>query len=107
MITGSTRNLRKYEIVREGLLAGITSGRFASGERLPTVHALAEQYKVSVAPVVQAITSLCKEGLITRITGQQGVFVAGRAQGLDRKVKAVAIVYEGAKYQADGGASKL
>jgi DNA-binding LacI/PurR family transcriptional regulator len=107
MVTGSARNLRKYEIVKEGLLAGITSGRFAAGERLPTVHALADQYKVSVAPVVQAITSLCKEGLITRISGQQGVFVAGRDEAVNRKIKAVAIVYEGAKYQADGGASKL
>jgi len=107
MVTGSSRNLRKYEIVKEGLLAGITSGRFGAGERLPTVHALAEQYNVSVAPVVQAITSLCKDGLVTRITGQQGVFVAGRGEAADRKVKAVAIVYEGAKYQPDGGASKL
>src|SRR5947208_745434 len=96
MVTRSPRNLRKYEVVKEGLLAGITSGRFAAGERLPTVQALAEQYNVSVAPVVQAITSLCKEGLITRVTGQQGVFVAGRADASDRKVKAVAIVYEGA-----------
>ena len=107
MITGSTRNLRKYEVVKEGLLAGIASGRFSSGDRLPTVQALAEQYRVSVAPVVQAITSLCKEGLITRINGQQGVFVAGRIEAADSKTKAVAIVYEGAKYQPDGGASKL
>jgi len=107
MLTGSPRNLRKYEIVKEGLLAGITSGRFGAGERLPTVHALAKQYKVSVAPVCQAITSLCNEGLVNRITGQQGVFVAGRGEAAERKVKAVAIVYEGAKYQPDGGASKL
>jgi DNA-binding LacI/PurR family transcriptional regulator len=93
--------------VKEGLLAGIASGRFAAGDRLPTVHALAEQYDVSVAPVVQAITSLCNEGVIARIDGQQGVFVSGQGEVVCRKVKAVAIVYEGAKYQLDGGASKL
>src|SRR4051794_13431136 len=107
MVTRSPKNLRKYEVVKEGLLAGITSGRFAAGERLPTVHALAEQYGVSVAPVVQAVTSLCKEGLIARISGQQGVFVASLAEAVDRKVKAVALVYEGSKYQPAGGASKL
>jgi DNA-binding LacI/PurR family transcriptional regulator len=107
MITSSARNLRKYELVREGLVAAIESGRFAAGERLPTVQALAEQHGVSVAPVVQAITSLCKEGLIARIPGQQGVFVAGLAGAVDRKVKAVAMVYEGAAHQPAGGASKL
>ena len=83
MVTPSTRSRRKYELVKEGLVAGIASGRFAAKERLPTVQALAEQYDVSVAPVVQAITSLCNDGLITKIAGQQGVFVADRPETPD------------------------
>ena len=62
MVTPSTRSRRKYELVKEGLVAGIASGRFAAKERLPTVQALAEQYDVSVAPVVQAITACATTG---------------------------------------------
>jgi GntR family transcriptional regulator len=55
----------------------ITSGAFASGDRLPTESELIKQYGVSRITVRQALSTLAEEGLIERQQGR-GTFVAQR-----------------------------
>ncbi|MHB1158695.1 MAG: substrate-binding domain-containing protein [Phycisphaerales bacterium] len=96
-------SLLKYEAVKEKLAASITSHQFKAGQRLPSVRRLAEQWKVSNAPVCRAIADLCQEGVIERIPGQRGVFVSEQAQaGKKADIQAVAIVYEGSLHRTDG-----
>lgn len=96
-------SLLKYEAVKEKLAASITSQQFRAGQRLPSVRRLAEQWKVSNAPVCRAIADLCHEGVIERIPGQRGVFVSNQAQaGKKADIQAVAIVYEGSLHRTDG-----
>jgi GntR family transcriptional regulator len=55
----------------------ITSGAYASGERLPTEIELIEQYSVSRITVRQALSALAEDGLIERRQGR-GTYVAER-----------------------------
>lgn len=49
--------------VADDLAAHIRSGRLPAGSRLPTYHALAQRYQVSVSTVQQAIALLNARGL--------------------------------------------
>ena len=63
-----------YLQVASSLRAGILTGRFKPGERLPSGSALASQYGVARMTIQQAVRVLRDEGLITSRTGS-GVFV--------------------------------
>ena len=63
-----------YHQLAEELLAQIRSGRLGAGQKLPSEHALAEQYGVGRPTVRQATDSLIQRGLIVRKRGS-GTFV--------------------------------
>ena len=60
--------------IRRALQEEIGSGRLPPGVRLPTEAEYAAQFKVSIAPVRQALLDLAAAGLITRQKGR-GTFV--------------------------------
>jgi DNA-binding LacI/PurR family transcriptional regulator len=64
------------EAVLSSLRDGIASGKFESGEQLPSVRALAASLKVSPNTVNAALGVLESERLINRVP-QKGVFVRG------------------------------
>lgn len=57
----------------------IESGRFPTGDRLPSERELCEQFSVSRAVVREALSRLKSEGLITARPGS-GIFVSERGQ---------------------------
>ena len=63
-----------YHQLAEELLAQIRSGRLGAGQKLPSEHALAEQYGGGRPTVRQATDSLIQRGLIVRKRGS-GTFV--------------------------------
>jgi DNA-binding FadR family transcriptional regulator len=59
-----------HDLVRQEIVAG----RLATGDRLPSEGALAEQWGVSLAPIRQALMYLAAEGYLDRRRGR-GTFV--------------------------------
>ena len=69
----------------------VENGELTPGDRLPTEMELCEEYKISRAPVRQALTELATEGLIYRRPGQ-GSFLAPLApMRLENKTKIVVL----------------
>ncbi len=64
-----------HEQLKEILRSEILEGRWRPGDRLPTEAELCARYRVSRAPVRQALEDLAREGLIIRQRGR-GTFVA-------------------------------
>ncbi len=56
------------------LADAIGSGTYAPGERLPSEHALAEQFGVNRHTIRRSLASLCSQGLV-RITQGSGTYV--------------------------------
>ena len=83
----------KHRIVAEGILAEITSGRLAVGERIASVAELCTEYGVSVGTADKAIVNLAAMGYVERTQGR-GTFV--REQGAvgrsDRVADSVALI---------------
>lgn len=65
-----------YEQIKDELREQILSGRFRSGDRLPSETELMEHYDVSAITAKRVLNDLCDEGLVNRIKGR-GSFVAG------------------------------
>lgn len=53
-----------YRQIRNQIVLGISTGRLASGERLPTIRALAEESGINMMTVSKAYQLLCREGYI-------------------------------------------
>ncbi|QDL93876.1 UTRA domain-containing protein (plasmid) [Paroceanicella profunda] len=70
-MSGGTR----YEAVKAHITAGISSGLYPPGSRLPSEHALVEALSVSRMTVNRALRELARDGLVTRTQGV-GSFVA-------------------------------
>ncbi len=64
-----------YHQLRQVIRERIASGEWATGDQIPTIQELCETYGVSRITVVQALSVLSQEGLLTRRQGK-GVFVA-------------------------------
>jgi GntR family transcriptional regulator, transcriptional repressor for pyruvate dehydrogenase complex len=71
---GSRRSRRVYSTVLAALQAGIQQGRWAPGERLPSISALAKEFQVGTGSVREALQSLQSIGRV-RIEHGRGVFV--------------------------------
>jgi GntR family transcriptional regulator len=72
----------RYQI-RRAIAAQIASGEFAPGDRLPTEREYADELRVSLAPVRQAILDLVATGQLYRVKGR-GTFV--REAGLEEEI---------------------
>jgi GntR family transcriptional regulator len=66
---------RPYEVVAADLRRRIAAGEWQSGEALPTVAALAEQYGVSRSTITRVLGILAGEGLV-RVVPRWGTFRA-------------------------------
>ena len=58
-----------YQQIRNQIVLGISDGRLAPGEQLPTVRALAEEIGINSMTVSKAYTLLKQEGYIDRRSG--------------------------------------
>ncbi|HTH94231.1 MAG TPA: FCD domain-containing protein [Rhodocyclaceae bacterium] len=72
---------RRSEAIHRELERRILDGELPSGEKLPTEHALAEQFSVSRSVVREVVARLCAEGLVETRQGS-GTFVAKRPRVL-------------------------
>lgn len=77
------------ETIHRELEQRILNGSLASGARLPTEHALAEQYAVSRSVVREAVARLKAEGMVEARQGS-GTYVAKQPRVLSFKRKAEA-----------------
>lgn len=69
----------KYTALRDAIAYGVSSGAFASGDRVPNEQELASQLPISLGTIQRALRVLVDEGLIQRRPGQ-GSFIADRPQ---------------------------
>ena len=68
-----------YLQLRDEVLHGILSGRFAEGEAVPSVRQVAADEKINPITVSKAYQMLADEGLLEKRRGL-GMFVAGGAR---------------------------
>lgn len=68
-----------YEQIYKEILYKINTHHYEEGDKLPTESELAAHYRVSKAPVRQALDYLQQKGFIIRRPGK-GTFVAGRTK---------------------------
>ena len=67
----------KYQIIANEIESSIYSNDLPRGTKLPTVEALASEYKVSKSTIVKAVESLVSKGLVYQLQGS-GIFVRRR-----------------------------
>lgn len=75
--TESSDEAPKYVAIYRDLRVKIAAGQYAPGERLPSQQQLAEQYRVTIMTLRQALAELGAEGLVEASRGR-GTFVAAR-----------------------------
>src|ERR1051325_8032772 len=68
-------SLLLYRQIKDYITRGLQAGNWAVGARLPSEHALMQQFAVSRMTVNRALRELAAEGRITRMAGV-GSFVA-------------------------------
>lgn len=71
----------KYGVVANALRQRIVRGNWPSGARLPTLHALAEEFGVARLTARQAVQLLVDEGLLNARQGK-GTFVTGQQRAV-------------------------
>ena len=69
-----SRDLRLAEQVQDILRAEIYAGRWAVGERLPSIADLAKQTGLSIDPIQRALKGLKEEGYLT-LEARKGAFL--------------------------------
>jgi len=79
MIANEYINLPKHEGLKKTISKLVKSGRYKSGDRLPSQNEMAAQYGVGHNTVREAITSLVHEGILSRSQGK-GTFVSDAAE---------------------------
>lgn len=67
----------KYTALRDAVAHGVSSGAFASGDRVPNEQELASRLPISLGTIQRALRMLVDEGLIQRRPGL-GSFIAER-----------------------------
>ena len=67
-----------YENLAQEFATLIGEGRLRPGERLPSVRRLAQQRKLSISTVIQALRTLESRGLVDA-RPQSGYYVRGRS----------------------------
>lgn len=72
------KNLMKHRRISQWILNSINSGAFKPGDKLPSEHALAQQFDASRQTVRHATEELVARGILTRQRGS-GTYVSGTA----------------------------
>ncbi|MGE0558317.1 MAG: GntR family transcriptional regulator [Burkholderiales bacterium] len=75
----AVRSDRLYLRVKTALTEGLSEGRWAFGESIPSENALSRQFGVSIGTVRHAIDELVTEGILVRQHGR-GTFVASHTR---------------------------
>jgi GntR family transcriptional regulator of arabinose operon len=89
---GALPRRRKYQRVRDRIVADIHAGRFAPGQPLPTENNLAKAMGISRNTIRQALGELEDEGMIERVQGR-GTFVTADSQRqVSNHIEAFALV---------------
>lgn len=70
-----SRQVHAYERIAARIAAGIASGRFPAGERLPGENALAQEFRVARGTIRQALSLLRNRQLLTTARQGSGTFV--------------------------------
>src|SRR2546430_1296230 len=70
--------LPRHRVVFEALLSDIASGRFQSGDRIPTEAELVKKFSASRSTIARAMRDLKSRGLLNRQRGG-GTHIARRA----------------------------
>jgi DNA-binding transcriptional regulator YhcF (GntR family) len=84
-----TASAPPFEQLRSGVLAAVTAGAIAAGERLPTVRALAADLEVAPGTVARAYRELEAAGAI-ETRGRHGTFVSLDRDPVRRRAQAAA-----------------
>ena len=79
--TGS--NTPIYKQITDQVRHGVTTGRLAVGDQLPSVRALAEELVVNPNTVARAYSDLMREGLLESRAGR-GVFITAKRKIFSR-----------------------
>lgn len=79
--TGATLRELRYEKLAEDFAGLIAQGMLRAGERLPSLRRLAQERRISISTVVQAMRQLELRGLV-EARPQSGFFVRARPQPL-------------------------
>jgi len=72
------KNLLKHRRISQWIITSINNGHFKPGDKLPSEHALAEQFDTSRQTVRHATEELVQRGLLERQRGS-GTYVCGTA----------------------------
>ncbi len=72
------KNLLKHRRISQWIVTSINNGHFKPGDKLPSEHALAEQFDTSRQTVRHATEELVQRGLLARQRGS-GTYVCGTA----------------------------
>lgn len=72
------KNLLKHRRISQWIVTSINNGHFKPGDKLPSEHALAEQFETSRQTVRHATEELVERGLLERQRGS-GTYVCGTA----------------------------
>lgn len=66
--------MKKYQIVAKKIIAYIAENHLQQGDKLPKITEMVEQFDVSKATILQALTLLNQQGIIYKVQGS-GIFV--------------------------------
>lgn len=85
------KNLMKHRRISQWILNAINTGQYKPGDKLPSEHALAQQFDASRQTVRHATEELVERGLLTRQRGS-GTYVSGNAFPNGYEPKRIGIV---------------
>ena len=87
MISLNYRDSRPiYEQIKDGLRKLIVTGALGTGEKLPSVRALATQLSINPNTIQRAYGELETEGYVYSVSGR-GSFVAGTDSGQAQRIR--------------------
>lgn len=76
-----------YEQVKDGLRRLMVTGVLASGDKLPSVRAMASQLSINPNTIQRAYTELEAEGYVVSVTGKGSFVAEGDTQNTARRAE--------------------
>jgi len=87
-----------YQTIAHRLRAEILSGKIASGSRLPSIRALADEWGCTPATVQKAYQELAGQGLVISRSGQGTRVIGGREAGENLPLRKAALIHKAETY---------